>query len=58
MQIHYLSFRFSPECIQDIFSVLTGPKKLDLIKNFQNKVQFFPHVVACKWRVDIIISSK
>ncbi|XP_011498055.1 PREDICTED: COMM domain-containing protein 5-like [Ceratosolen solmsi marchali] len=49
--------KFSPECIQDIFSVLTGPKRLDLITSFTNKVDFFPHLIACKWRVDIIISS-
>ncbi|XP_003424560.1 COMM domain-containing protein 5 [Nasonia vitripennis] len=49
--------KFSPECIQDIFSVLTGSKRPDLMRNFSNKVQFLPHLHACKWRVDIIISS-
>ncbi|XP_058791702.1 COMM domain-containing protein 5-like [Phymastichus coffea] len=49
--------KFSPECIQDITAVLTGAKRPNLIRNFAKKVEFFPYIVACKWRLDIIISS-
>ncbi|XP_014205346.1 COMM domain-containing protein 5 [Copidosoma floridanum] len=50
-------FKFTPECIQDILAVLTGPKRPNLLLNFAKRVEFFPHLVACKWRIDVVISS-
>ncbi|XP_014236607.1 COMM domain-containing protein 5-like [Trichogramma pretiosum] len=49
--------KFSPECIQDIFSVVTGAKRPELMFGLHSRIQFLPHVVACKWRIDITISS-
>ncbi|XP_006608400.1 COMM domain-containing protein 5-like isoform X1 [Apis dorsata] len=49
--------RLSPECIDDLSIVVYGQKRSELISGLIQKTKFYPHLISCKWRIDITISS-
>ncbi|OAD60189.1 COMM domain-containing protein 5, partial [Eufriesea mexicana] len=49
--------RLSSECIDDLSVVVYGQKRPELISGLIQKTKFYPHLVSCKWRIDITISS-
>ncbi|XP_050577509.1 COMM domain-containing protein 5-like [Bombus affinis] len=49
--------KLSSECIDDISIVVYGQKRPELISGLIQKTKFYPHLIACKWRIDITISS-
>ncbi|KAL6448208.1 hypothetical protein ACFW04_000302 [Cataglyphis niger] len=49
--------KLTPDCIEDLFSVIYGPKRSDLLSGLIQRTKFNPQLISCKWRVDITISS-
>ncbi|XP_012349141.1 uncharacterized protein LOC100867462 isoform X2 [Apis florea] len=49
--------KLSPECIDDLSIVVYGQKRSELISGLIQKTKFYPHLISCKWRIDITISS-
>ncbi|XP_017884034.1 COMM domain-containing protein 5-like [Ceratina calcarata] len=49
--------KLSAECIDDLSTVVYGLKRPELISGLVQKTKFYPHLIACKWRIDITISS-
>lgn len=49
--------KLSPDCIEDLYTVISGQKKADLLSGLIKKTKFFPRLISCKWRIDVIISS-
>ncbi|XP_071855764.1 COMM domain-containing protein 5 [Bombus fervidus] len=49
--------KLSSECIDDLSIVVYGQKRPELISGLIQKTKFYPHLIACKWRIDITISS-
>nr|XP_031848341.1 COMM domain-containing protein 5-like [Nomia melanderi] len=49
--------KLSSDCIEDLSTVIYGQKRPELIAGLINKTKFYAHLVSCKWRVDITISS-
>ncbi|XP_011253866.1 COMM domain-containing protein 5 [Camponotus floridanus] len=49
--------KLTPDCIEDLASVIYGPKRLDLLSGLIQTTKFNPQLISCRWRVDITISS-
>ncbi|XP_032687418.1 COMM domain-containing protein 5-like [Odontomachus brunneus] len=49
--------KLAPDCIEDLSSVIYGPKQSDLLSGLIQRTKFNPQLISCRWRVDIIISS-
>ncbi|XP_043504982.1 COMM domain-containing protein 5-like [Polistes fuscatus] len=45
------------DCIEDLYTVVSGQKKADLLTGLMKKTKFFPRLISCKWRIDVVISS-
>lgn len=45
------------DCIEDLSTVLYCQKRPELINGLIKKTKFYSHMISCRWRVDIIISS-
>lgn len=58
LAILYAYYRLNPECVEDLSSVIYGPKQADLLLGLIQRTKFNSQLISCKWRVDIIISSK
>lgn len=56
--IFYANYRLNPDCVEDLSSVIYGPKQADLLSGLIQKTKFNPQLISCKWRIDITISSK
>lgn len=53
-----INYRLTPDCIEDLASVIYGPKRLDLLSGLIQTTKFNSQLISCRWRVDITISSK
>ncbi|EZA55414.1 hypothetical protein DMN91_002371 [Ooceraea biroi] len=49
--------KLSPDCIEDLSSVIYGPKRSNLLSGLIQRTTFNPQLISCRWRVDITISS-
>lgn len=49
--------RLAPDCIEDLSSIIYGPKQSDLLSGLIQRTKFNPQLISCRWRVDITISS-
>ncbi|XP_063988887.1 COMM domain-containing protein 5-like isoform X1 [Diachasmimorpha longicaudata] len=49
--------KFENSCIDDLCAVLYGHKRPALIHALTEKTKFFPMLKACRWRIDVTISS-
>jgi len=49
--------KLNPDCVEDLSSVIYGPKQSDLLSGLIQKTKFCPQLISCKWRIDITISS-
>ncbi|XP_014469193.1 PREDICTED: COMM domain-containing protein 5-like [Dinoponera quadriceps] len=49
--------RLAPDCIEDLSSVIYGPKQSYLLSGLIQRTKFNPQLISCRWRVDITISS-
>ncbi|KAL2723895.1 COMM domain-containing protein 5 [Vespula squamosa] len=47
-----LKCSLSSDCIEDLYTVISGQKKSDLVTGLIKKTKFFPHLISCKWRID------
>jgi len=56
--IIFLYYRLTSDCIEDLSSVIYGPKRSNLLSGLIQKTIFNPQLISCKWRIDITISSK
>ncbi|XP_076627770.1 COMM domain-containing protein 5 [Colletes latitarsis] len=45
------------DCIDDLSTILYGQRRRKLVASLINRTKFYPHLISCKWRVDITISS-
>ncbi|XP_012064393.1 PREDICTED: COMM domain-containing protein 5 [Atta cephalotes] len=49
--------KLNPECVEDLSSVIYGPKQANLLLGLIQRTKFNPQLISCKWRIDITISS-
>lgn len=49
--------KLSPDCIEDLSTVVYGQRRGVLVNELLHVTQFYPHIKSCRWRVDINISS-
>ncbi|XP_011634037.1 COMM domain-containing protein 5-like [Pogonomyrmex barbatus] len=49
--------KLNSDCVEDLISVVYGPKQSDLLAGLIQRTKFYPQLVSCKWRIDITISS-
>ncbi|XP_012225281.1 COMM domain-containing protein 5 [Linepithema humile] len=49
--------KLTSDCIEDLSSVLYGPKRTDLLSGLIQRTKFNAQLISCRWRVDITISS-
>ncbi|XP_076232562.1 COMM domain-containing protein 5 [Calliopsis andreniformis] len=45
------------DCIDDLRTVVYGQKQTELVTGLIQKTKFYAHLISCKWRIDITISS-
>lgn len=45
------------DCIEDLSTVIYGQKRPELISGLIRRTRFYSHLVSCRWRIDITISS-
>ncbi|XP_043254141.1 COMM domain-containing protein 5-like [Colletes gigas] len=45
------------DCIDDLSTIVYGQKRPELVAGLINRSKFYAHLISCKWRVDITISS-
>ncbi|XP_012254553.2 COMM domain-containing protein 5-like [Athalia rosae] len=49
--------KLSADCIEDLSTVVYGPRRIILINELMHITQFYPQLKSCRWRIDINISS-
>ncbi|XP_076160951.1 COMM domain-containing protein 5 [Ptiloglossa arizonensis] len=49
--------KLSSDCIDDLSTVVYGHKRPELVAGLIHRTKFYAHLISCKWRVDITISS-
>ncbi|KOC67213.1 COMM domain-containing protein 5 [Habropoda laboriosa] len=49
--------RLSSECIDDLSTVVYSQKRPELMSGLIQKTKFYPHLISCKWRIDVTVSS-
>lgn len=49
--------RLSSDCIEDLSTVVFGLKRPELVSGLIQRTKFYSHLVSCKWRIDVTISS-
>lgn len=45
------------DCIEDLSTVAYGQKQPELVTGLIQRTKFYTHLISCKWRIDITISS-